>query len=361
VDYAAWSSNVITFVSRVSYGQEEGLDLVVPAGVSVTFHLQRDHWLYVTTHPFIIFLGPDGGHPAANPFTATGETSGPPPYVPGDGDGLFIWQSAPGSWHVRWTTLTTTKGVHFSGLITTSGPISSVTKLGFDGFSPPPYPDHLLRNNGDGTFSDVTASAGVACDLDSRGVTWGDYDNDGDLDLFLVLAGRVSYDAPDRLYRNDGDGTFSEVAAVEGATGSNGGLGWSAMWADYDEDGFLDLLIGNRRKLWPLPTGGYQLLRNQGNTNHWLKIQFGEHHRGAKVWVTAGGLTRFREFRDESSHFAHHNGPLHVGLGTSTVVDEVRVRWPSGLSSVLTDVSADQLITPVFTPTLAFFPIAYRH
>jgi hypothetical protein len=360
MDYAAWSSSVITFVSHVRQGYEEGLDTATPPGTSLVFHLRQRRNKHITTDPSIIFLGPDGSHPPTNPFTATHETSGPPPYAPGEDMGFFIWQSAPGAWHMRWTVLTTTGATQFSGLITASGPISSVTKVGFEEFSWPSYPDHLFRNDGDGTFTDVSISVGVSCDLDSRGVTWGDYDNDGDLDLFLVLAGRVSYDVPDRLYRNNGDDTFTEVAALEGATGSSGGLGWSAAWADYDNDGFLDLLIGNRRKEWPLPTGGYQLLHNQGNINHWLKIQFAGGGMGAKVWVTAGGETQFRELRDESSHFAHYNGPLHVGLGANTVVDDLRIKWPNGVTLVWTNVPVDQLLV-VPPPRVFFLPLVFEH
>jgi len=95
----------------------------------------------------------------------------------------------------------------------------------------------LYRNNGDGTFTDVTDEAGVSCRGHSRGVAWGDYDNDGDLDLY------VANDGANVLYRNNGDGTFTDVTSEAGVscTGSSCGV----AWGDYDNDGDLDLYVAN--------------------------------------------------------------------------------------------------------------------
>jgi len=117
--------------------------------------------------------------------------------------------------------------------------------------------------------------------------------------------------------------------------------------------------------VWPVAPGGHQLFHNQGNDNHWLKLQLigGVSNRdslGAKVWVTAGGETQFHEKRDESPHFAHYNGPLHVGLGTNAVVDEVRIEWPSGITQVLTDVQADQLLTVEYSPYRVYVPVVWK-
>jgi len=113
----------------------------------------------------------------------------------------------------------------------------------------------LYRNNGDGTFTDVTSEAGVGCTGHSLGVAWGDYDNDGDLDLY------VTNDGANVLYRNNGDGTFTMVGAGVGCTGSSYGV----AWGDYDNDGHLDLYVAN--------SGANVLYRNNGNLNHWLQIR----------------------------------------------------------------------------------------
>jgi hypothetical protein len=115
--------------------------------------------------------------------------------------------------------------------------LPSMTKTG------PEYWNRLYRNNRDGTFTDVTAKAGLAGEGYCMGVAVADYDNDGREDLFVVGV------HANHLYRNNGDGTFTDVTAKAGLAGS-GSLGrpaWSvaACWIDYDQDGHLDLFISN--------------------------------------------------------------------------------------------------------------------
>ncbi len=98
------------------------------------------------------------------------------------------------------------------------------------------YPGQLFRNNGDGTFSDIAAAAGVTNDRYCKGVTAGDYDNDGDMDLYVSNIGR------NRLYRNNADGTFSDVAPELGVT-SPDGRSFATWFFDYDNDGWLDLFV----------------------------------------------------------------------------------------------------------------------
>jgi len=131
-------------------------------------------------------------------------------------------------------------------------------------------PDRLYRNEGDGTFTDATAAAGVGSDGFSAGVAWGDYDNDGHIDLYVTSYVRFDYIEAERklasrqygseipytinpstyppaanlLYRNNGDGTFSEVAAAAGVDDADGrSLG--AAWFDFDDDGWPDLYVAN--------------------------------------------------------------------------------------------------------------------
>jgi hypothetical protein len=116
----------------------------------------------------------------------------------------------------------------------------------------------LLRNEGDGRFTDVTVSAGIATPISSQSAAWGDYDNDGDVDLFV--AGEYVPQQPDfrypgatlpipdprnccRLYRNNGDGTFTDVAESAGVLNERKAKG--SAWGDYDNDGRLDLYVSN--------------------------------------------------------------------------------------------------------------------
>ena len=122
--------------------------------------------------------------------------------------------------------------------------------------------NRLFRNNGDGTFADVTAEAGVESRLmgmprgqmgNKFGAAWGDYDNDGDADLFLSQIG------PDILYQNQGDGTFIDVAARANVAGIyNTNHDTSALWWDYDGDSDLDLYVS----AW---VGPNRLYENQGD------------------------------------------------------------------------------------------------
>jgi hypothetical protein len=99
------------------------------------------------------------------------------------------------------------------------------------------YPSQLFLNNGDGTFTDVAPEAGVTNDRLAKGVTAGDYDNDGDLDLYVSNIG------VNRLYRNNGDGTFTDVAPQLGVTEPEG-RSFVPWFFDYDNDGHLDLYVG---------------------------------------------------------------------------------------------------------------------
>jgi hypothetical protein len=102
-----------------------------------------------------------------------------------------------------------------------------------------PIRPSLLRNNGNGTFTDVTYAAGLGDALNSISACWADYDNDGYLDLFVCCERQ-----PNRLYRNRGDGTFEEVALRAGVAG-NGTNTKGATWIDFDNDGYPDLFVNN--------------------------------------------------------------------------------------------------------------------
>jgi hypothetical protein len=122
-----------------------------------------------------------------------------------------------------------------------------------------PQRPSLLRNEGDGTFADVTIPAGLCDPIASQAAGWADYDLDGFVDLYI--GGEFKPDDPDpanrgRLYRNNGDGTFTDVAGAAGVENERFGKG--VAWGDYDNDGLPDLYVSNRGQ-------GNRLYRNNGD------------------------------------------------------------------------------------------------
>jgi hypothetical protein len=128
-------------------------------------------------------------------------------------------------------------------------------------------PDILFRNLGDGTFEDITRQAGLDLDLASNGAAWGDVDNDGDLDLYVTTLGAA--ETRFYLFINDGNGAFTEEAALRGCAldGPDSHFGFSVALGDYDLDGWLDLHTTEWRSEDDNPLGApanSRLLRNRG-------------------------------------------------------------------------------------------------
>ncbi len=203
------------------------------------------------------------------------------------------------------------------------------------------FADILYQNNGDGTFTDVTVESGAINNFRALAADWGDYDNDGDLDLYVVNAVRAN-----RLFRNNGNATFTNVAASVGVAAKEFGNGSDASFIDYNNDGFLDLFVCNGAG--PSP-GPYLLFKNNGNLNHWLKIELigQESNRGgvgARITLTAGTLTLHRQNFGQHG-VAQNHIPVHFGLPGTTTVVSIVIEWPSGVRQELDNIPADQTIT----------------
>jgi tetratricopeptide (TPR) repeat protein len=203
----------------------------------------------------------------------------------------------------------------------------------------------LYRNRGDGTFEDKTESAGLMRALGTMSGVPGDVDNDGWVDIYLGNGGpQMGRRDPDVLYQNRGDGTFVDatLAAGLGHVGKSHGV----SFADYDRDGDLDLYA---------PVGGAQpgdqwpnaLYRNEGFGNHYLVlalqgVQSNRDGIGAKVRVQTGDLVQTGEVASGYSFGNSSSLELEFGLGAQVKVDRVEVTWPSGQIDVYKDIAADQ-------------------
>jgi enediyne biosynthesis protein E4 len=223
-----------------------------------------------------------------------------------------------------------------------------------------PFSNTLYRNNGDGTFTDVSAEAGVAATTDTWSAVWGDYDNDGFLDLFVTSGGPGAKGVGNAcfLYHNNGDGTFTDVAAAEGVQlEDNTSLHKGAAWADYDNDGFLDLIIkdgiGNERDTGAGSSGLHRLFRNNGNTNAFIKVnlqgvQSNTRGIGARVSATSTTGVSYRQNNGGGGgeYASQSSEPLHFGIGSATEAMIV-VTWPSGIVDTVLSVPANSTITVV--------------
>jgi hypothetical protein len=212
----------------------------------------------------------------------------------------------------------------------------------------------LYRNNGDGTFTRITEGIIVNDGGWSNGAAWVDYDNDGHLDLFVnnAAAARQS----EFLYHNNGDGSFTKITT--GSIVNDDGASPGAAWADYDNDGFLDLFVAN---------GGLQLAendalyRNNGNSNSWLVLRCvgtasNRSAIGTKVRVraTIQGAVRWqlRQANAGRGWGSQDDPRLCFGLGDATNADLVRIEWPSGTVQELRDVAAKQFLTVTEPPRM---------
>ena len=218
----------------------------------------------------------------------------------------------------------------------------------------------LYRNNGDGTFTDVTVSAGLDVDATCWAGVWGDYDNDGSLDLFVTTSGSTGNGANNGnfLFHNNGDGTFTNVATAAGVAMEDGvSLHKGASWADYNNDGFLDLMVkdgvGNETDDGDAAKGFHFLFKNNGNSNHFIKVNLqGVESNlrgiGARVRVSSTNGIAYRQNNGGGGgeNASQGSEPLHFGIGQASSAT-VEVTWPSGIVDKLNEVSSDSTLTIV--------------
>lgn len=197
-------------------------------------------------------------------------------------------------------------------------------------------------------FEDIRESAGIPLrpiggsgtyqgDELWSGVAMGDYDNDGDLDVFVPQIYDLNY-AYSLLYRNNNDGTFTDVAQSLGLRCYNT---YGAAWCDFNNDGFLDLVTGGKSP-FSATSNEIHLFKNNGNKNNWLKLELmgGESNQagiGAKVKVTTNLGTQYRQMEGGmGSHSQQNSLILHFGLGTATNINSLEILWPTGKGNIFT-------------------------
>jgi hypothetical protein len=211
--------------------------------------------------------------------------------------------------------------------------------------------NRFYQNQGNHTFVDVTDAAGVRDGGWGWGAAFFDYDNDGDLDLVMTNGVDFPYKEaasflgdPMRLWRNDGDGTFTDVAVQLGIDDRGDGKGLLVF--DYDGDGDEDLLVVQHG-------GSPHLYRNDGGNQHaWLRVQLvgtssNRDGVGARLTLTRnrGERPLVRDISGGSQFLGQSERIAHFGLGDFRgKLAELRIDWPSGRQTVLHDVDSSQLL-----------------
>ena len=208
--------------------------------------------------------------------------------------------------------------------------------------------NRYLRNVGKQGFEDMGASNGVS-QTNAQYVSWGtgvyDYDNDGFLDILIFHGGLIHLIPQEHtLFKGLGGGKFADVSRQAGPVLSERTTARGACFADYDNDGKVDAFEVN------LGAKGTLLHNTSTNTGHWiaLKLQGTKSNRdgiGAKVEVFAAGRRWMAERVAGSGYLSQDDGRLHFGLGAATMIDKLLVHWPSGREQTLEKLAVDRVLT----------------
>ena len=228
--------------------------------------------------------------------------------------------------------------------------ITNLTHIALNGRDNPVAP-RLYSNTATGwTYTPAGLNVPVNC----GGGAAGDFDNDGDVDVYLTC-GKGAENIPNRMFLNNGNGNFTQQAgATTGAEGPLGvgfdvGVAEGAVFGDVNLDMKLDIIVNNGLLYYPFGKGGPDtlLINETNNSNHAIQIKLrgvtsNRDGLGAKVYVTAGGVIQLREQDGGYTRWAQNQQWLHFGLAGNQTAN-VQVRWPSGNVDNYNNVPADRL------------------
>lgn len=205
----------------------------------------------------------------------------------------------------------------------------------------------LYRNDGSGIFTKITTGEIVNDGGASVGSAWGDCDNDGDLDLLVSNDNNIN----EFFYLNNGNGTFTKVTTGDIVT--SGGRSNGSTWGDYDNDGDLDIYIANGNQS---PAQNNFLFRNDGNSNNWINILCkgtvsNKSAIGTRLYIkaTINGVPvrQMREISGQTGYNAQNSINEEFGLGNAAQIDSLIIKWPSGMTDTYTNLTHNRFITAV--------------
>ncbi len=213
-----------------------------------------------------------------------------------------------------------------------------------------PQKNQLFINQG-GVFEPLLNDPVTTDNRCTYGSAFGDFDNDGDLDL-ITANGFCNSDLKNVLYQNEGDGTFTDASDL--LTSNFNFCSFGVAWGDVNNDGFLDLMVANCKNDNTSSQKSNTLLINKGNDNNWLKIKLvglksNYNAIGAKVKIkaTINGVEvwQHRQISAQSGYAGQNSMIAHFGIGDASMIDSLIIDWPAGAKQYLLDINPNQQLT----------------
>ena len=206
----------------------------------------------------------------------------------------------------------------------------------------------LYENKGNGIFSEQSYPSGIAMPA-GQYVGWSssfiDYNNDGLIDIYKANGAlKHLYGQEDQLFENLGDGKFKDVSTESGSYFLKELVGRGACFGDYDNDGDIDAYVVN------LNDRGSFLRNNKGNQNNWISLKLvgttsNRDGIGARVKVISGGKVQTSQKKSTTGYLSQNDPRMHFGLAKNVMIEQIEIKWPSGKVQVLNNIKANQILT----------------
>ena len=212
----------------------------------------------------------------------------------------------------------------------------------------------IYQCNGRGGFEEVTAKSGMAVlsnPMSGYSPNIADFDNDGWKDIFVsrgdvqspAMASRMPIAQPNTVFRNEHSGRWSALTEQAGFTSQPPQRHRGSAFGDLNHDGKLDIVVtalSAPAEIW---------INDSPGENHWLEVslQGNKSNRdgiGARIRIMAGGQDQYNYVSTASGYASSSAGPVHFGLGAAKTIDEIEIRWPSGIVQVVKNVQADRIL-----------------
>ena len=171
-----------------------------------------------------------------------------------------------------------------------------------------------------------------------------DYDNDSDVDIFKTNGAlKHLYGHEDQLFDNLGNGKFKDISNNLGKYFQEEHVGRGACLGDYDNDGDIDIYVAN------LQSRGAFLRNNKGNLNNWISLDLkgttsNRDAIGARVKIVSGGKAQTAQEKSTTGYLSQNDHRLHFGLGKNEMVESIEIKWPSGKIQVIDNSKANQIL-----------------